>query len=681
MSGYDHLLNKLKSEDVGTRKNAVETIIDITYFDWVRDRCERDIAFAISSLVELLNDEDSEVRILALRAIAIEFHDFDKELVFDYIPDIINVLFDENRMELKSLASHLVKDAVVEGYDIKKFIGKMTTLLENDNEDVKFGAADALTNYHAKAGNWEEIEKLLRHKDKDVNQEALGTLGHYSTASKIKVEKVIPYFLEGLENKDEEIKLVSARSIISNVHDAKVLKVARDTLITLYGSETPKIKLNAIKELSNLIKQNIQCRSKLPRKEWHIVEPILPILEKEFKTKNNEMKIFLVPVLILIYVHFQDYEKIIELMDKSEDKIMERIIYEFDACWECKIDFTPLISSLMKIFFNTKNPDVKKAIDLRIERLMGRSVKYAKLIKAAMQENKADVNKEWKTLENLKNALNFPKLRKVQDEYKKTPKKEKITKLIEYLDIDNSAIRAWASYEVYSASVFEKISIAKALPLLIKNSKDEDMIVREKATTALSYIIEKYPRKRFIPVFNERLMEESNKIVMGAASGLSQLARKGEDISEAMDNLILQINNPDKDTRYHVRCAIKDFIIDDEKAKMLLKRTEEKSLKKYEKDVSKLIKERIRYLIECGDSCAKGRYERSLQLAIDNYQACIKIDPKNVEALYKLAVVYDKQGLYEQALKTCEKLLENNPNHKKVKEIIEKLKNKQVKKN
>lgn len=73
----DHLLKDLKNQDAKIRRDTIETIINCTPFDWVSDKEERDIDWAIPSLAEALSDEDAEVRALAIQAIGIELHGFD----------------------------------------------------------------------------------------------------------------------------------------------------------------------------------------------------------------------------------------------------------------------------------------------------------------------------------------------------------------------------------------------------------------------------------------------------------------------------------------------------------------------------------------------------------------------------------------------------------------------------
>ena len=136
-----HLLEKLKSSKVQERRDAVSMLINRTVFDWVADRDEREIDFAIPDLAKALSDSDEEVRKLSIQAIRIQQKEFDCKSVFEAVPAIIEVLLDKVREHIRAKASLIFRDVVIEGYNISKIIPSLIELLTDSNESVKFGVA------------------------------------------------------------------------------------------------------------------------------------------------------------------------------------------------------------------------------------------------------------------------------------------------------------------------------------------------------------------------------------------------------------------------------------------------------------------------------------------------------------------------------------------------------------
>ena len=64
-----HLIRKLESDDVASRREAAETLAQYPSMGAIMERDERDISDAIAPLALVLCDEDIEVRKYAARAI------------------------------------------------------------------------------------------------------------------------------------------------------------------------------------------------------------------------------------------------------------------------------------------------------------------------------------------------------------------------------------------------------------------------------------------------------------------------------------------------------------------------------------------------------------------------------------------------------------------------------------
>ena len=97
---------------------------------------------------------------------------------------VIAVLFDESRKNIHDSAGHILVKSMSEGYSITQGIEELEKLLnlEGDNP-VKLAIADTLTFHYAIKKKWAKVRELIEHEDKEIRQEAIGTLGRYELAN------------------------------------------------------------------------------------------------------------------------------------------------------------------------------------------------------------------------------------------------------------------------------------------------------------------------------------------------------------------------------------------------------------------------------------------------------------------------------------------------------------------
>lgn len=669
MSGYDHLLNKLKSKDVETRRNAVKTILDITYFDWVADRDERDIDFAIPALVESLNDPDKEVRELALTAIRTEHIQFNEKCVFLFMDKIIDVLFDEQRNELHQPISHLLKDAVVKGYDLSEHVERLSTFLKLQGEHpVKLGVADSLTFHFAVKTRWKELKALLTHEDKEIRQEAAGTLGRYELASKIPRSKLISNLESGLKDENEEVAFVTARSIISRSRDPDELMPAVNLVLSMAKDHPDKkLKNNAIMALKSLLDNNISCNSKFyTEKKMDLLEPVFNFLEKLYFSNQNKYKKMLVRTIIIYYLHTEQYEQIQKFLKQRSVKLKVEVLYALSGCaYNCKHAVESLITPILSLLLKTKNADLIKAASRRLNDFGKKKTSIAKRIYKEANANNIDLNNHWKFMEELIKSIHRKSLDSIMKDFKDMKKSEKLNYIQTYLTHENPSIRAFAAEKIHSLA-YENISVKKALPLLIQLLSDNDPFVREKASQTISYISNKVNIRPAFSELTTLLQDDYVPIIDHATTAISHLAEQGEDISIAIPKLLPLIDHDDKNINYFSRNALERYIINQDRLQRLL--TEAEKLDKYKEQAKQIIEKRKKYLLAVGK-----RYDKHDHLnkqAINTYSIYVAIDPENLEAQMKLAHAYFRDQQKEKAKYITERVLERDPNHFKAKKFI-----------
>jgi HEAT repeat protein len=267
-----------KKKSTATKKKIeeIELLIQCTYFDWVRDRDERDIGGSIPRLVVYLSDKDDDVRRLAMNATLTQLFELSKKPVFDEVPEIVKILKNKNLGDRRREASIVFLKVVTEGYEIKDIIPELTELLLDKSEPVKFGIADSLAWYYAKKKNWEKVRDLLMHEDKDVRQEAAGTLENLSYVT-------LPnYVMERLKEmcteKDDELRLRAALAIAHRYKRFDDVAPAIPVLVEFTHDKRTVLRNNAIRGMPYLL-ENLKNHKTITKSELDIFEPMVQRLK------------------------------------------------------------------------------------------------------------------------------------------------------------------------------------------------------------------------------------------------------------------------------------------------------------------------------------------------------------------------------------------------------------------
>ncbi len=579
-----HLLEKLKSPDVEERRDALEVLISRTVFDWVADREEREIAFAIPDLAVALSDDDSKVRELAIRAVRIQQREFDGSSVFAAIPSVIGVLLDPKRENIRSDASVILRDAVVDDYDISKFLEELSALLSDPNESVKFGIADSLTYYYAVREKWDEVGNLLRHPDKDVRQEAAGTLGRYETRRKIDLAPIVGALKELLVDENKEVRFVVARSLIKYVDEPKDLRDLIAILLEFSSDPERKISNNAVGVLGDAVRSRISCTSKFSRDNWQVFDPVIQRFEKLVEKGNLAQRKYVAKSLTNYYVHSRQFDKVDALLQSKNPKIRVEVVDEFCGCgYYCEVELTPLIAPLTKTFLSDEDNAVHDRAQNRLEDLAERKEQYAQLIFDAITEIGYDLNEIWKFIEKITKKIHQTELNKLADELESANENEKTKLLHKSLETENATIRAWAAFNLFEQACYFNLNIVNSLPRLINALEDQDPFVLLHALEALSQVAKDASIKAAVPKILRLLAHELAEIRQRALTTLTAESKNKSDISEAysiIGNLLL--TDPSSEVR--ARAAI--FFYDASEAGAIISQVQEPLIEALEDDDS-----------------------------------------------------------------------------------------------
>lgn len=331
---YSKAIERLKSDDPNVKINGADWLADITVYDMVRDRDERDIEFAIPALSVSLFDGDPDVVIHALSAIQSALQD--NQNISDAFPSLIT-LISGNQAEPRKIASLILRNAIEKKIDVSEYIPILTKYIDDNQDVVKWAIVDALTYHYTLKQNWQEVEKLLSHNDKDVRQEAAGTLAH---GFDFNITPIIPKLKQLLTDEIEEIRLVAARTIV------KSAKNIEDTIPTLpiitkqLFDKNSEARIYAAKVFNNIFNLLVGLYDEKTKKKeetleiWEPIIPALPLLEKAFLDENEQVKAIVGSILAQFYLRTEQSEKIIGLLKKSDEKTEKSILKTLQ--WEEK---------------------------------------------------------------------------------------------------------------------------------------------------------------------------------------------------------------------------------------------------------------------------------------------------------------------------------------------------------
>ncbi len=284
----DQFTRALKSNDVTERRRAAALLKGQTVFDWVNDRSDRDISMYIPALVDVLSDDDEEVRKVAMSAISAAQND--SQDVKAAIPAMLAALEKGAESDFRRSAVLFLRDEVEKGFDLSPHISLFERLLTpSGQDDVTLGAADTIAFFYIKKKDWKSIDALLRHENVEVRQETVGTINHsYATNLPRSTMEILVSFLS---DPDDELPLVSALALAPLARGRDDIERAGNIFLAHARSKDTKHSNTAISGISRLVERAVNCKDGLPRSEWGPLKPLLDVIRGQLHhPEKNQME-------------------------------------------------------------------------------------------------------------------------------------------------------------------------------------------------------------------------------------------------------------------------------------------------------------------------------------------------------------------------------------------------------
>lgn len=291
---YTRAVEKLRAAAAREKIEGAEWLHEITVPDLVRDRDEREIFFAVPALTAAIFDEVTPVnqRGKVHRALfeALTAATRGDESIADALPAVVHLLTDPPAGRpweaAQEEASHLLKNAATHKQDLGAFVARLEPLLAHDRDAVKFGVADALTMHHAHRDKWAAVERLLHHPDKDVRQEAAGTLYHGVDFQRARAVPALSSLVTDL-HEDPDVRLVASRSLVRCAYDPGKWDPALPVVTRALQRSELDTRKYALGILNSMVRGYETASGEDPgevpvaevREIWARLEPLAPVLE------------------------------------------------------------------------------------------------------------------------------------------------------------------------------------------------------------------------------------------------------------------------------------------------------------------------------------------------------------------------------------------------------------------
>lgn len=356
-----HIIEELTSDDIQKKVQFTDMLRITTEYDMIRDRDERNIEHAIPALAASLFDENLEVRNGALGAIAAALHN-DQD-IFDALPAIIKTLSSDDE-NLRKSTSITIRDAAMKNHDISEYIPILTQYLSDDFEPVKWGAADTLTYYYVINENWDEVRSLLSRSDKDIRQEAAGTLAQIYPP---KISPIIPDLKKLLSDESEDVQLVAVKTLLKTFKKIKEITTLIPIIVKSLENEKDENRIYVARIINDIINfisglQN-EDKNKIrsPNDLWYPITQIISDLERTLSDKNEKVKNIIAIGLAKYYLRINQPEDIIRILGNFDKKTQDEILksLEYDE-WEKP-------PTLISYIIEKDNPQLLKKIDEAIK--------------------------------------------------------------------------------------------------------------------------------------------------------------------------------------------------------------------------------------------------------------------------------------------------------------------------
>lgn len=312
----------MKSKDVGERRIAVVSLQASTHLN---------IFPLISTLGQALKDEVDDIRWAAAKALR----------------HAVN-----NGIDISSAVSNLM-DALSDPF---------TIVIDGiEKHIIRRNASAALTAYYINKKDWENVERLLKHKDEEVKRGA-----HIALNNAVEKRKDIPgrfdnfISTENLQDRDKRRKRIEellrrdedwtrvdiAQGLAASAHNGLDISSDISDLTSSLESKEEVLRRNAAETLGDAANEGLD------------ISLAIPSLAKLLSDKDRFVIWAASWGLVAHYMNKKDWEKIEALLNHETDNVKEGIAKALSTAAAHKLDITTVIPGLVHAL-SDKNSSVR----------------------------------------------------------------------------------------------------------------------------------------------------------------------------------------------------------------------------------------------------------------------------------------------------------------------------------
>lgn len=200
---------------------------------------------------------------------------------------------------------------------LEPYISTLERYLIDPQDEVKWAVADGLTFFYAIQKDWAAVKKLLSHPDKDVRQEAVGTL---RAKHQLTIRKVWSQLKTLLEDECEDVRLVAARTLCEKGKTQAEVFLPLPILVDRLTNPEDEHRVYAARAISGGLYSLLgpSYESTVSKKvDWEPFEQALPALRRALKDKNGKVRAVIAEALCWYYLRVDQPEEIVRILKNA----------------------------------------------------------------------------------------------------------------------------------------------------------------------------------------------------------------------------------------------------------------------------------------------------------------------------------------------------------------------------
>jgi len=211
---------------------------------------------------------------------------------------------------------------------------------------------------------------LLSHKNKEIRQEAAGTLANIKHS--IKITPIMPDLIILLSDESKEVQLVAARTIVEKSNKIVDFTLTFPIILKMLRSSKDDERNYSASILSNMIYRTTYLIKALKEKgykkdTWRLFIPIIPNLKNFLFDKNVKVKEKIASSLARIYLGNNQPEELIHLLEQIDKKTKKTVLKTLE--YEKYGNNSVLISYISKNDAKLLTKKIKNAAEKKLKSL------------------------------------------------------------------------------------------------------------------------------------------------------------------------------------------------------------------------------------------------------------------------------------------------------------------------